>query len=406
MELKLEEKTIELAEKVDRLTRFSLESLVKDSKISELVKHREAQQNTSLRELSDEVEAVNRQLQEEKIFEELNKKSKKVDDLAAKLSNTQSHIEQLELKIRDIEESKGELSKEVEKKSKEVLIFQAKLQDQEKELKEMQTQKSNPLKRKSKEAGGGMRKSPKPSEKYPEAGPEVDAAVRSTKERISPALSPPSSHVPWSTPSPAPTSPSSIPLPTAPYIPPPPSFHPPIIPHNSQQPCSTHQLLAPPLPLTTSSLTPPSPPAQEKRFLSLRKLSNLVIQPQCQDISDEKRLLKTFGGGNSSSVAEEATKMEKEENAEKLLKHAVAYNVKKILQDYKQNLQVWEISSDQDFVDICRRLSYISREEIQEQWAETLSPPEALVVTEEDVARIKENVAFFFAIRKASSRST
>ena len=43
----------------DRLTRFSLESIVKDSKISELVKHREAQQNTSLRELSDEVEAVN-----------------------------------------------------------------------------------------------------------------------------------------------------------------------------------------------------------------------------------------------------------------------------------------------------------------------------------------------------------
>ena len=111
----------------------------------------------------------------------------------------------------------------------------------------------------------------------------------------------------------------------------------------------------------------------------------------------------TFGEGNSISVMEEATKMEKEEHAKKLLKHAVASNVKRILQDYKQNPKVWEISSDQDFEDVCRRLSYISREEIQEQWAETSSPPEALLVTQEDVVRIKENVNFFFSIRKASS---
>ena len=67
LELKLEEKNIELADKVDRLTRFSLESIGKDSKISELVKNKEALENKSLRELSDEVEALDRQLQEEKM---------------------------------------------------------------------------------------------------------------------------------------------------------------------------------------------------------------------------------------------------------------------------------------------------------------------------------------------------
>ena len=48
-------------------TTFSLESIVKESKISELVKNKEALENKSLRELSDEVEALDRQLQEEKM---------------------------------------------------------------------------------------------------------------------------------------------------------------------------------------------------------------------------------------------------------------------------------------------------------------------------------------------------
>ena len=143
--------------------------------------------NVKIQELDSSLVKTNLkvQLQENKLLEKVKKKTKEVEDMNKMLSNAESRIKQLELKISD-------------------------------------TQKSSLLKRKRKGAGGETRKTPKFLKKDLVASLNFDAAPSSPgaltapalsfQEKLSLAFSPLSSAVPRLPLSSAPTSPSSLPL--------------------------------------------------------------------------------------------------------------------------------------------------------------------------------------------------
>ena len=102
----------------------------------------------------------------------------------------------------------------------------------------------------------------------------------------------------------------------------------------------------------------------------------------------------------------QASLAEKEELARIRLKREVAEHVKIYLQPYMHqskeplDLNIWKISSNEDFVEICRSQSLLCREEILEGWRKAFSPREDLKITEGNIARIQEKIHFFFTVRK------
>ena len=63
----------------------------------------------------------------------------------------------------------------------------------------------------------------------------------------------------------------------------------------------------------------------------------------------------------------------------------------------------WEIFDDEDFAEVCRMLAVQAREEVLRRWGLQGDSKEDLWILEEDIARMRRNVDYFFYMRKVKT---
>jgi len=89
------------------------------------------------------------------------------------------------------------------------------------------------------------------------------------------------------------------------------------------------------------------------------------------------------------------------------LKHEMKHQVELVLRKYYHKSEPhvysqksWEIFDDEDFAEVCRMLAVQAREEVLKRWGLQGDSQEDLWILEEDIARMRASVDFFFYIRK------
>ena len=341
LNFKITNKDLDLNHHIDLLVNMTKENLVKDGKIKEYC------------------QAKNSLLQEVKL------KTIEVEKLKSTIPNSENeskHCQKSNIAL-------GEDEVKLIEKSVEVYAVQEKLKERKSEFSHLLMLKSKSLKRQSEEISEENSKIPRTSGDHSKGG-HILEAVSSLPVPFpaSPCLPLPSSQTSLKVSSPVESD----------------CTHPntPISPSSPDPTSSQHQSL---LQTSPPTQTTDSQPWVQPSFLRVRDITTML---------DE---------GLQASLAE------KEELARIRLKHEVAEHVKLYLQPYKQHkhqseepldLNIWKISTNEDFVEICRSQSLLCREEILESWRKAFSPREDLKITERDVARIQEKIHFFFSVRK------
>ena len=92
------------------------------------------------------------------------------------------------------------------------------------------------------------------------------------------------------------------------------------------------------------------------------------------------------------------------------LKHEMKHQVELALRKYYHKSQPhvygqrsWEIFDDEDFAEVCRMLAVQAREEVLKRWGLQSDSQEDLWILEEDIARMRGNVDYFFYVRKVTA---
>ena len=92
------------------------------------------------------------------------------------------------------------------------------------------------------------------------------------------------------------------------------------------------------------------------------------------------------------------------------LKHEMKHQVELALRKYYHKSQPhvygqrsWEIFDDEDFAEVCRMLAVQAREEVLKRWDLQGDSQEDLWILEEDIARMRGNVDYFFYVRKVTA---
>ena len=131
--------------------------------------------------------------------------------------------------------------------------------------------------------------------------------------------------------------------------------------------------------------TPYIPPFSEP-LLRLRDLKSLVEPPS--------------QGSPTESKAERVMSLKHE------MKHQVELALKKyyhMSQPHVYGQRSWEIFDDEDFAEVCRMLAVQAREEVLKRWGLQGDSQEDLWILEEDIARMRGNVDYFFYVRKVTA---
>ena len=340
LKIKINNKDVDLNHQIDLLVKITKENLVKDGKNKEYCKA-----NHSL-------------LQEVKL------KTREVEELKSNKLNSENKCRL----CQKVNIASSEVEVKLVEKSVEKQAVQEKLEEREAEFSHILMQKSKSLKRQSENIFDENSKIPRMSGDHNKGGHSLETVSSLPVPFLAfPCLSLPSSQT---------SLPSRVSS-TVEY-----DCSPPNTPYSLSSPdptSSQHQSL---LQTSPTTQTTASQPRVQQSFLRVRDITTML---------DE---------GLQASLAE------KEELARIRLKREVAEHVKIYLQPYMHqskeplDLNIWKISSNEDFVEICRSQSLLCREEILEGWRKAFSPREDLKITEGNIARIQEKIHFFFTVRK------
>jgi len=89
------------------------------------------------------------------------------------------------------------------------------------------------------------------------------------------------------------------------------------------------------------------------------------------------------------------------------LKHEMKHQVELVLRKYYHKSEPhmysqksWEIFDDEDFAEVCRMLAVQAREEVLKRWDRQGDSQKDLWILEEDIARMRGSVDYFFYMRK------
>ena len=142
-------------------------------------------------------------------------------------------------------------------------------------------------------------------------------------------------------------------------------------------------------------------PEDATPVIKVRNLEDLVRSAQEESSASSPDI-------DPAKIAEVLARLE-EINMKKL-KHEMKNKVEAALKRYNHtnNPEVysqksWEIFDSIDFAAVCRALAVKSREEVSDSWNLQHGSLEGVKLTDEDISRMKEDVHFFFDMRKVST---
>ena len=134
-------------------------------------------------------------------------------------------------------------------------------------------------------------------------------------------------------------------------------------------------------------LQSPNIPPLSEPLLRLRDLKSLVESPSQQSAPTESKTDRIMS-----------------------LKHEMKHQVELVLRKHYHKAQPhvygqrsWEIFDDEDFAEVCRMLAVQAREEVLRRWGLQGDSKEDLWILEEDIARMRGNVDYFFYMRKVKT---
>ena len=145
----------------------------------------------------------------------------------------------------------------------------------------------------------------------------------------------------------------------------------------------------------------PLPEEEATPVIKVRNLEDLVRSAQEESSASSPDI-------DPAKIAEVLARLE-EINMKKL-KHDMKNQVEAALKRYNHtnNPEVysqksWEIFDSTDFATVCRALAIKSRKKVSENWNLRYGSLEGVKLTDEDISRMKEDVHFFFDMRKVST---